>query len=119
MLTGSISITDQVTPKKEKPDAPASVALVAGSKTSTSFTITWEPPASGQAYSGFIVGTNTELSIDTADTYTVDDPNARTYTFTNLTPGASYYFAVLSSNSAGNSEPEFYMGVVTLPSDES
>lgn len=119
LLTGSISITDQVTPKKEKPDAPASVALVAGSKTSTSFTITWEPPASGQAYSGFIVGTNTELSIDTADTYTVDDPNARTYTFTNLTPGASYYFAVLSSNSAGNSEPQFYMGVVTLPSDES
>jgi hypothetical protein len=117
LVTGSISITDQVTPKKDKPDSPESVSVTAGSVTSDSFTITWEPPASGEPYTGYIVGISLTQDIADAETHLIIDPSITTYTFTNLVAEEVYYVGVITTNSAGNSDPTFYQGFVTTLAD--
>jgi hypothetical protein len=115
MLTGSITVTEQVTPKKLVPNPPRNITIT--NSTDTSFTVNWEAPISGQPYSGFTVGLNDEQTIVGARLETVGQ-NARSYTFSDLEAG-TYYVGVATTNSAGASEAAFFMGIVAISGEES
>lgn len=114
LLTGSITVTEQVTPKKLTPNAPTNITIT--NVTATSFTVSWVPPATGEPYSGFIVGHNVSADIVGATTVVVSQ-STTSHTFTDLEPGI-YFVGVLATNSAGSSTPAFYNGYVTV-GDES
>lgn len=115
LLTGSIAVTEQVTPKKLTPNAPTGITVT--NVGPDSFTVGWTAPTSGEPYSGFIIGYNTAATLENATTVSVGS-TITSYTFTDLTPGA-YYVGVLSTNSAGPSDPAFYNGIVSITGGES
>jgi hypothetical protein len=115
MLTGSITVTEQVTPKKLVPNLPTSITIT--NVTDTSFTINWLAPESGQPFSGFLVGLNTAPTLTGARLESVGQ-DARSYTFSDLEAG-TYFVGVATTNSAGPSEAAFYEGFVSIAGEES
>jgi hypothetical protein len=115
LLTGSVAVTEQVTPKKLVPNSPTGVTV--SGITASSFTVSWTPPASGEPYSGFIIGYNTELTLEGATTVSVGSTTT-SYTFSDLDPDV-YFVGVQATNSSGSSIPAFYSGPVAILGDES
>lgn len=111
LLTGSVAISEQVTPKKLVPNPPTNITIT--NLTATSFTVNWEAPTSGEAYSGFTVGYNSSATLAGATTVSVT-ASETSYTFTNLEDAATYFVGVVASNSGGSSEPAYYNGVVVI-----
>lgn len=109
LLTGNISITDQITPATTEPETPLAVPLaptvdVVGA-TDTTITIEWTPPQEGETideYDVFITPNPQDPSFLFTDTVsgTTND-----YTFTGLTAGVLYYYSVVAKNEAGASSP--------------
>jgi hypothetical protein len=115
MITGSITVTEQVTPKKLVPNVPTDITI--SDITETSFTVNWLAPTSGQPFSGFTIGINSAPTITGATLITVDQ-DARSYTFADLDAG-TYFVGVLTSNSAGVSDPAFFNGFISITGEES
>ncbi len=115
ILTGSVAVTEQVTPKKLVPNTPASI-IVSGI-TSSSFTVSWTAPASGEPYSGYTVGYNTSPTILNATTVNTL-ASTTSYTVTDLNPGV-YYVGVAAFNSSGASDAIFFNGAIVITGDES
>lgn len=117
LLTGSVSVTEQVTPKKLAPNSPTGISVSA--VTSNSFTVSWTAPSSGEPYNGYVVGYNDEVDLIGATTAVVSQLST-SHTFTSV-PAGIYYVGVVATNSSGQSIPAFYNGLVTIvvPEEES
>jgi hypothetical protein len=115
LLTGAITVTEQVTPKKLVPNQPTNVTIT--NITATSFTVNWTAPTSGEAYNGYTIGYNSSATLVGATTASVAS-GLTSYTFTDVTPGA-YYVGIVASNSSGASTPAYYNGIVAITGGES
>lgn len=114
LLTGTITLTDQVTPLTDiAPEVtvtiPNNPTSLTNSVTSDSITIGWTEPTSGDdpdEYKVYILPYTIDVATITAalagtPTDTVAAP-ATSYTFTGLDPETDYLVGVISSNSAGD-----------------
>lgn len=108
LLTGQISVTDDVTQLGAAPSAPsAPLSFSISDITSNSVTITWVAPAGNNPVTGYYVGKSTTP----LDPLSYQPPTATlpssdlTYTFTGLTPETLYGFAVQAYNNGGISDP--------------
>lgn len=118
LLTGAITVTEQVTPKKLIPNSPTNVTVT--NITDTSFTVGWTAPSAGEAYTGYTIGYNTSPSLVGATTVNVA-ASETSYTFANLSAGV-YFVGVVAFNSSGASTPAFYAdnnGMVPIIGNES
>lgn len=100
VLTGEISVTEQVTPGKDTPYPPDSITL--GNVTDTSITVSWTPPIAG-SFTGYAVGINSTASL-TGATIVPLPATTTSYTFENLLPGHMYFVGVtaLASNNSSS-----------------
>lgn len=72
-----------------------------------SFTLAWEPPATGPAATFYVVRTSTDgVSFDGGRYTTATQAN-----FSNVTPGKIYYFTVQAGNSHGVGLPSEVVGI--------
>jgi len=146
LLTGNISITDQVTPIIVTPPTPQAPGPVANTAllgaTTSSLTIGWLPPTTGgipdgyklylvpydPAFESTLALTQLVAAIPTLDPFTTVD---NTFTFTSTTavpalsipslplfPGTPYVYAVVASNSVGDSLPVGNFNVLAGTIDE-
>ncbi len=118
LLTGAITVTEQVTPKKLVPNPPTNITVT--DVTATSFTVSWTAPSSGEAYNGYTLGYNTTPTLVGATTVNIQ-PGETSYTFTDLAAGI-YFVGMVAYNSSGVSDPAFYSsnnGMVPIIGNES
>jgi len=100
ILTGTVSVTEQVTPRIPTPNAPTGVQVT--NVGASSFTVTWNAPVTGEPYTGFTVGyTNKPVIDEDAITENVGS-STLTYTFTDVPPGI-YGAGVFAFNNDGPS----------------
>lgn len=111
LLTGTLSVSEQVTPPGvlTVPDNPTS--LVVGEVLPTSIAVSWTPPTSGGTpieYKLYIIPYTTDpLTIGAALEDEEHDSvgfGTNTYTFTGLSPETNYLVAVRSYNNVGPAE---------------
>lgn len=118
LLTGTISVTEQVTLPLPLETAPPNQpgSLLASDQTSTSIKLTWSAPTSGQNVDGYklavfatpgdpssIIGSPIILSSTTLN-----------YTVSALTHSTTYGFAVVAYNDAGDSTPSATTGTTLI-----
>lgn len=108
LLTGTITMTDHVTLTGAAPFTPsAPTEFEITDVTSTSVTVTWVAPVTGEPVAGYYLGKSTTPSVP--ESYA--PPTATlagtvlTYTFTGLTANTNYGFAIQSYNAGGTSLP--------------
>jgi hypothetical protein len=117
LLTGNITVTDQVTPARVAPNSPTNLIQVVGTEDDTTITVSWTEPDVGPPITGYkiYVATN-PLSIEQAIATkqlvaTTTTPSVTSYLITNsdldpltaLIPGAFYGIGVYAYNDAGES----------------
>jgi hypothetical protein len=108
LLTGNISVTEDVTPSgaaNYAPNAPIDFEVTAF--TSTTATVTWAAPVGGTPVTGYYVGkSTTPLDAESYAPPTADlGPGIFTYTFTGLSPSTLYGLAVQAYNDGGPGLP--------------
>lgn len=112
LLTGTVSVTEQVTPYAdiEPPETiPSNPTGLEATVTNNSITATWTAPTTGgtpTTYKVYILPYTTDIPTITAKILsgpddTVSAPTT-TYTFTELDPETQYLVGIISSNSAGD-----------------
>lgn len=109
LLSGSITVTEEVTIADVLTPPGTPGALVLSNITSTSVTCTWT--ASTGTIDGYTIALlsnplDPESIIETHDL----GPTTLTYTFTGLTPSTTYGFGVVAVNAAGASNPSGNFG---------
>lgn len=77
------------------PTAPSSLALVAGSQTSSGFSVSWTASTDSIGVTGYIINLQQAFHTEIAG-------NVTTYTFTGLTAMTDYKVAVFATDAAGN-----------------
>lgn len=117
VLTGTITITEQVTPltdiQSPETQPPTNPTNLTTTVTNNSITATWTEPTGGGAVEGYklyiIPYTTDVVTIATAfaapPTYTIDAP-ATSYTFTELDGETSYMVGIMAYNAAGDAPGE-------------
>lgn len=107
LLTGTITLTDQVTPLTDilpELTAPTAPQVAVLGITETTATIGWlqDPEDVVSAYTVFITPNPLDPSLLFQDTVL---GSVQTYTFSGLITGVTYYYSVVATNSAGSSSP--------------
>lgn len=107
LLTGKISVAEQVS--LPVPKAVSSASFTVTAHTNTSITVTWEAPVGGPTITGYalFILPNFGPGSNIADATVVGnvDANTLTYTYTGLTLGTSYGLGVAAYNTAGYGTP--------------
>ena len=107
LLTGNITVTEQVA--LPVPKAVSSASFIVTEHTSTSITVTWEAPVGGPAIIGyglFLIEDYTSSSqLPTVPNGLVAAEETLTYTYTGLTAGKVYGLGVAAYNAAGFGTP--------------
>lgn len=103
ILTGTISVEEQVTdiestPELVAPGAPTNLSQIGS--TSSTISISWDPPTTGGAASGYIVGYSL-LSNPLIPIYSLNiTASIETFEFTELEPNTEYVVGVAAINAA-------------------
>jgi hypothetical protein len=119
LLTGSVTLTDQVTfiplqPPLQAPGVPTSV--LATNVSQTNATISWNPPSTGGPVESYTVSYALASSPNTIIASVAKTGSEFTHTFTNLVAASAYIFYVSASNNATVGTPQSTsVSVTTLP----
>jgi hypothetical protein len=115
LLTGNITVQEEVTDIIESPEEsgetptelnPPQNFEITGS-TTTTITITWDPPVSGTNFAGYVAGIVLDpIGAPTVITPFVLAPNINTYTFTGLNPGSTYIVGVVTVDQDQNTSDD-------------
>ena len=105
VLTGEISITEQVTPGKDTPYPPDSIELV--NVTDSSIEVSWTDPIAG-SFAGFAVGINTSPTL-TGATIVPLSSSTHSYTFVGLQDATVYYVGMVATASNGSSSAPIFI----------
>lgn len=103
LLTGTISVTEQVTfipltPPLLPPGVPTDVTTSVNSQ--TSITVNWQAPTTGGQVQSYVVGYANASSPNTIIGSVSKTGSEFTHTFTGLTASTSYVFGVAATNAA-------------------
>jgi len=107
LLTGNITVTEQVSPPGILPDNPTN--LVLSGLTTNSISVSWTAPATGEdpdGYKIYVLPYTTEAStilakITAGPDFTVDSLTT-SYTITGLSPATGYLVGIRSYNATGD-----------------
>lgn len=115
LMTGTISVTDQVTfipltPPLLPPGNPTNLTVT--SRSQTGATLNWEAPTTGGAVGSYTVGYATAAAPNTILGTATKLSSEFQHVFTGLTPNTSYVFGVSAVNVASPATP----AVVTITS---
>jgi hypothetical protein len=108
LLTGSISVTEQVTtgqfaPPLETPGPVINVTAVANSQTAV--TVAWQAPTTGGTVGNYVVRYALAQEPSNILATVTKTSSEFTHQFTGLTAGTSYVFGVYATNSATQGTP--------------
>jgi hypothetical protein len=117
LLTGEITVTDQVTPARVAPNSPSLLVQVPGTEDDTTITVSWTAPTAGPPITGYKIYVATDVA-----TYeqalanrqlvaTTSTPSVTSYVVTNsdldpltaILPNKYYGIGVWAYNDAGES----------------